>query len=187
VRKVIDIDMDDILVENRKQRCFHIRPEDIPDGNIFRFGKAETECAVGNLLGFFKEKGYWASFTISELYEYSKRVGFDPDGMLAGLIGYWVDEEGTLFMRFCGPSSYLFMGERGNLYVNRLLVGRLAVPEPIWEKEKKVCLRGVPNGEICPSEMAYCWECGHIAPAEIFYGRNMCPNDKCPFPRNWDD
>ncbi|MCK9187183.1 MAG: hypothetical protein M0Q27_01150 [Candidatus Colwellbacteria bacterium] len=184
---MIDIDMDDILAEKSDSKYFHIRPEDIPDENICRFGKAEVESAVKNLLGFFKAKGYWSPFTVTELYEYSKEAGFDPNGMLAGLIGYWTDEEDTPLICFRGPAHYLIMGEQGNFYASKLLIGRLIVPENIWERERKVLLKGVPNGDVCPPQMDYCWECGHIAPAEVFYGRDICPNEKCPFPKKWND
>ena len=32
----------------------------------------------------------------------------------------------------------------------------------------------------------YCWECGHIAPEEVFR-ENGCPNPECPKSTNWND
>jgi hypothetical protein len=58
----------------------------------------------------------------------------------------------------------------------------------LLKKEREVITKGqIRTGKICPPGHDYCWECGHIAPAEEFTKGKRCPNPACPNPHNWDD
>jgi len=59
---------------------------------------------------------------------------------------------------------------------------------PEWiNKTRKVLIRGVWNGRLCPPGMDYCWECGYVAPYQEFLKNNQCPNPNCPHPKLWND
>src|SRR3989344_1231231 len=58
------------------------------------FGKHEVEVTAGRLIHFFRHKGGWCLFTISELADYYKMMCWSPERMFFGLMGAWYDDGG---------------------------------------------------------------------------------------------
>lgn len=45
----------------------------------------------------------------------------------------------------------------------------------------------IDRGTVAQLGQEYCRCCGHIAPAEVFFGDNSCPKPGCPNPASWQD
>lgn len=69
------------------------------------FGKAEVEVAVGMLVQFLAANGdNWAHpFSFRQLFAFYTSKDVDPNEMLFGLIGPWVDDMGGVY----NPQSYI--------------------------------------------------------------------------------
>ncbi|MFA5052932.1 MAG: hypothetical protein WC565_02665 [Parcubacteria group bacterium] len=175
--------LDDILTEKPDYRFYHIRPENIPKEHCVRFGNSTK--AVEGLLAVFKKKGFWGALTITERAMLLKNGLLEPDDNFSNLIDQ-VDAIGPRFTFRSFPPCYVLKDAAGTFYVTKFFIGLLAAPDHVF-KERKVRIKNVPRGDVCTPGDEYCWECGYVAPAEIFFGRDRCPNPNCPHPGNWND
>lgn len=117
-----------VIIETADRRENVIRPSMVqltPNGQTMRsFGKFEVEVTAGRLVQFFREKDYWGVFRLTELFEFYRLNGWDPDTMLFGLIGRWHDDGGTMIH---WPSSqHLGMASDGSVYVTKEFVAACA-------------------------------------------------------------
>lgn len=75
-----------------------IQPGDIHVGEcdnvLGGFGKHEVEVSAGKLVKFFQSRESWCKFTLSELAEFYRQNGWEPNEMLFGLMGGWYDDCG---------------------------------------------------------------------------------------------
>lgn len=56
------------------------------------FGKAEVNLSAGRLISFMMEQGdSWVAFTLTNLTRFYISKGWDPNLILNGLTGAWVD------------------------------------------------------------------------------------------------
>jgi hypothetical protein len=68
------------------------RPEDIKELKG-KWGKnPEVKESVLLLIAFFRKLGCWSSFTISELLEFSKKSGRNPNLIFYGILGTFEDD-----------------------------------------------------------------------------------------------
>lgn len=112
-----------VIVEDGPQH--RIKPSDIVlnnDGTILgSFGKMEVEVIVGRLIKFFHARGYWAAFKLSELAEFYKENGWDPDTKLFGLTGAWFNNSET-YGGWQVQNTLLAFDESGKCRVTELFV-----------------------------------------------------------------
>ncbi|MFA4999623.1 MAG: hypothetical protein WC519_02780 [Parcubacteria group bacterium] len=174
---------DDILVETEADQHYDIRPEGIKREYCYRFGQsAET---VKRLLAFFREKGLWTGITVSERKNLICEKDLDPDAAFSRLICR-IDDNGPPFTFLHILPCYIVIDALGTLYVTKFFIGLLAAEDYVF-KERKIRTKNRPRGEVCTPGDECCWECGFIAPVEVFWGRNRCPNPDCPHPKRWND
>ncbi len=88
-----------VISESADKPSQKTRPSDIDlsDGLSETFGKCEVEEAAVALVRFFQEKGRWTQFTFEELLAFYKTKGLDPEYMLFGLLGSWIDYTGLFY------------------------------------------------------------------------------------------
>ena len=112
-----------IFAENEPGGKADIRPSEVMLGSISgKFEEHRVEESVENLLNFFQEKDMWQSFSFEELLQYCKRVGFNPEKMLFGLLGSWL-ESGSGLLR--EPQNYIVMDSNGRLCVTNSFIEKL--------------------------------------------------------------
>lgn len=118
-------------------RC-KIRPNDIrfeADRLPGTFGKAEIEWAAERLVRFFQEKGYWASFTITELLAFYNKNKWDPNLMFFGLMGTWHDDSPFRWVSEESPWQetpvYLGIDGAGNYFITEAFVMKCASKQPV--------------------------------------------------------
>ncbi len=84
----------ELLVGGIRQQVF---PKDISvkDGMIASsFGKCEVEVSAGRLVLLLQQKNQdkWEPFTLTELYAFYKKNGWDFNEAMFGLSGVWFDD-----------------------------------------------------------------------------------------------
>lgn len=87
-----DVERPDAISEIPGEPKHPIRPDDIrvsESGAAGRFGKFEVELSAGKLIQFFQARGWWISFSITELTAFYQKKGWDPNLMFFGLAGLW--------------------------------------------------------------------------------------------------
>jgi hypothetical protein len=103
-----------------------IRPGDIDlsDGLADTFGKSEVETAAELLVEFHQERERgWDFFSLEEIRGFYLRKGLNPNEMLFGLIGPYLDDGGMGCIR--NPHPYIIhFGAK--LAVTALFVQRIA-------------------------------------------------------------
>ena len=75
------------------------RPKDVPlrgeATGLGTFGTHEVEQSAGRLILFFKAVGRWELFTLTQLRDFYRCRGWDPDMALYGLIGAFLHDSPT--------------------------------------------------------------------------------------------
>jgi hypothetical protein len=61
------------------------------------------------------------------------------------------------------------------------------IPKHVLNTTREVKIKNVPIGVFCPPGYDYCWQCGRVEKAEVFYEKDKCPNPVCPQPNFWND
>lgn len=106
---------------------YPIRPKDIKPGNgtVGKFGKHEVEAAAFDLLMFFKDRGFWSGFSISEILLFFEREKLDSRQRhrarpFFGLIGAWYDDGGLGSFKI--PPTYFVLFPDGKYYPTDLFI-----------------------------------------------------------------
>ena len=110
-----------------------LQPKDIHCSEtdaVGAFGKFEVERSAGRLILFLQDRGRgWEGFTISELFEFYKKMNWDPRFMFFGLIGRWFDDSPVTLFSGCAwidPFTYLVLDDSGLYHVTDLFIRRCA-------------------------------------------------------------
>lgn len=110
-----------VIVETGDRKTEVIRPSMValnPRGHTLgAFGKFEVEVTAGRLVQFFRQKDYWSTFRLTELFAFYRERGWDPDTMLYGLVGRWHDDGGMMI--HWPAANHLGVTSSGDLCVTR--------------------------------------------------------------------
>ncbi len=100
--------------EGGENSRYPVRPEsiDADNGLCSTFGKSEVEQAAGIVVKYCQKRDGWYSFTLLELIEFCKEIGFDPNMNLYGLAGVWQDDSLMGGIREAHPSLVLWSNGR---------------------------------------------------------------------------
>lgn len=116
-----------IFETSRLNVKYLIRPEDIKPryGVVGKFDKHEVKKAAFDLLMFFKDRGFWSGFSISEILLFFEREKLDSRQKgetypFFGLIGVWYDDGGLGSFKI--PPAYFVLFPDGKYRPTDLFV-----------------------------------------------------------------
>jgi hypothetical protein len=94
-----------------------------------RLGKYEVESAVNLLRDFFREKGRWCAFFLTDFMAFAKRRGEDENAALVGLMGYWINgpESPTPICSVHETDPFIVIDENGVCHITSFFIDAIMV------------------------------------------------------------
>ena len=92
-------------------------------------GKWEVEFSVNLLRDFFREKGHWSAFLLTDFMAFAKRMGKDENAALVGLMGYWINgpELPTPICCVYEMHPFIVMDENGVCHITSFFIDAIMV------------------------------------------------------------